>query len=325
MPFLDFFRNIFGKAPATPSQEPPQNSYEDNHQYSDSFRNPIWQNDEDEDDVSDFNRHQMNRYHFRIDSNPFEMTRFFENQMDHILKAMLEGFGNNFGDNSSIFTPFGTDEFAQFGNIERKSNKAGPRDEVMKPEYEIPNSRHFFDGFTNIFTMPERKINKGLCDDVLKPSYEMPDANHQKVDSDIDGKIESNQLAKILKDSSTLEPKKYEPFGGHIFQSGKSVSTQIIRRSDGSIEERRTFRDSSGNEETSVTRQIGDKKHVVITKKAKDGSQEQTEDIINMDENDLGGFNKRWFGYSTPNKPQLPTNNFEDDVWRKFFGPNPKL
>jgi hypothetical protein len=28
--------------------------YEDNQQYRDSFRNPIWQSEEDEDDINDF-------------------------------------------------------------------------------------------------------------------------------------------------------------------------------------------------------------------------------------------------------------------------------
>ena len=65
---------------------------------------------------------------------------------------------------------------------------------------------------------------------------------------------------------------------------GSSVSTQIVRRPDGSVEERRTVRDTDGNEETRITRQIGDKMHTIVTKKAKDGSEIKSEDIVNMDE-----------------------------------------
>lgn len=322
MPFLDFFRNFFSRGGV---QEPPQNRNEDNYQHRDSFRNPIWQNDEDEDDVSDF-RHPTNRYHFRIDSNPFEMTRFFETEMEHILRSLFssDGFGSNFGDNSGPFLPFGDDEFTHaFGNPENKSKYKGPRDEVMKPEYGVPHSRFGFDDFTSIFSIPNKKpSDKGLCDDIMKPSYKMPDSNHQKVDSDLDGKIKSDEIAKILKNPSALELQEPQ-FSGKSFQFGKSVSTQIIRRNDGSIEERRTFKDSSGNEETCVTRQIGDKKHTVITKKAKDGSQEQTEDIINMDENELNGFNEKWSAYSKT--PKQSITNFDHFPWHRFFGPNPKL
>lgn len=322
MPFLDFFRNFFSRGTV---QEPPQNRYEDNIN-RDSFRNPIWQNDEDEDDVSDF-RHPMNRYHFRIDSNPFEMTRFFETQMEHLLRSFFnnDGFGKNFGDNTNIFIPFRGDDFTHsFVTPDGRSNSNGPRDEVMKPEHGMPNSQFRFDDFTNIFSMPTKKSSKnGLCDDILKPSYEMPDSNNQKVDSDLDGKIKSDELAKIWKTPSVLELKESQ-FSTKNFQFGKSVSTQIIRRQDGSIEERRTIKDSSGNEETSITRQIGDKKHTITTKKAKDGSEEQTVDIINMDENELNGFHEKWLGYPKTSKQSI-TNLDDDFPWHKFFGPNPKL
>ena len=70
-----------------------------------------------------------------------------------------------------------------------------------------------------------------------------------------------------------------------LFRSfGTSVSTQIVKRPDGRIEERRTVKDSNGNEEVRVTRRIGDKLHTIITKKQKDGSETKSEDIVNMDE-----------------------------------------
>jgi hypothetical protein len=55
----------------------------------------------------------MNRYSFKIDSNPLEMTRFFESQMDHLLKSFFtfDGFGQNFGESTNMFTPFGGKNF----------------------------------------------------------------------------------------------------------------------------------------------------------------------------------------------------------------------
>ncbi|XP_011501091.1 PREDICTED: uncharacterized protein LOC105364766 isoform X2 [Ceratosolen solmsi marchali] len=324
MPFLDFFRSIFNKEAI---QEPPQNRFEDNYRYSDSFRNPIWQNDEDEneDDVSDF-RHPMNRYNFKIDSNPFEMTRFFEAQMEYLLKSFFsfDGFGKNFGNHTNIFIPFEDDNFMQeFSIYDGRSNGIGPRDEVMKPEYKATDPGFANDNFTSLFALPDVKPKtKGLCDALLKPSYEILDSNSDKVDSDLDGKIKSGELAEIWKAPSTSETVQPQ-FSVRNFTFGKSVSTQVIRRQDGSIEERRTVKDSNGNEETSITRQIGDQQHTIIKKKAKDGSEEQTENIINMDENELKGFDKKWLGFSkTPKQSNI---SLEDFPWQKFFGPNPKL
>lgn len=100
-------------------------------------------------------------------------------------------------------------------------------------------------------------------------------------------RIRSEELAKIWKAPSFSKFDSYSP-QINIHSFGSSVSTQIVKRPDGSIEERRTLRDSDGNEEIKITRQIGDKIHSIITKKSKDGSETKTEDIINMNESKLG-------------------------------------
>ncbi|XP_014204099.1 HCLS1-associated protein X-1 isoform X2 [Copidosoma floridanum] len=300
MPIFDFFRNFFGRG--SPDQEPSQNRINDEQRHRNSFRNPIWQTDEDDDDdVNDFGNHHQ----FRIFSDPFEMTRFFETQMDELLKNFFGGF-NGFGNDSNVF--FGN---ALPGPSSPEGNPIGPRDEVLKPSHDEPSSHFKFD-FNNILPMPADEP----LDDVLKPSYELPDG--QKQDSDIDGKLKSNELAKIWKNpAQDVQPSKPQ-FSFRSF--GKSVSTQFVRRPDGSLEQRRTVRDSDGNEETTVTRQIGDKVHTVVTKKAKDGSEIKSEDIVNMDENELQGFDEKWTKIQTPKK-----DSADDFPWHKFFGPNPKL
>ncbi|OXU30887.1 hypothetical protein TSAR_002608 [Trichomalopsis sarcophagae] len=317
MPFFEFFRNLFGKGPA---QEPPQHRFEEDQSYRDGFRNPIWQTDDDEDDISDFsNRHPANRFQFRIFSDPFEMTRFFETQMDDMMRNFF-GFGNGFGNNTNIFLPFGNENALPMPG-ENPVGK-GPRDEVLKAE--VPDSKLGLDDFISGLPFSDRKFGgKGPVDEVLKPSYEMPDSNSKKLDSDIDGKIKSDELAKIWKGPSTSQD--VESFTTtpqfSIRSFGSSVSTQIVRRPDGSMEERRTVRDSDGNEEIKITRQIGDKMHTIITKRAKDGSEVKSEDIVNMDENELRGFDEKWTRIRTP-----PEDNRGDGFpWHKFFGPNPKL
>lgn len=63
----------------------------------------------------------------------------------------------------------------------------------------------------------------------------------------------------------------------------KSVK-RYIRQSDGTVERTEIIRDNQGNEEKKVSRQLGDKTHIVVIKKDKDGIETKTEDIINMDE-----------------------------------------
>lgn len=101
-------------------------------------------------------------------------------------------------------------------------------------------------------------------------------------------RIKSDELAKIWKTPSSSAVDTYTaPPPAFSFRSfGSSMSTRIVRRADGSVEQHKTVRDSEGNEETTVTRQIGDKVHTVVSKRAKDGTEEKTEDIVNMNESE---------------------------------------
>lgn len=78
--------------------------------------------------------------------------------------------------------------------------------------------------------------------------------------------------------------KTVKPFVPRIFSTGKSIRKEIIRRSDGTVEQKQVFRDSEGNEETIVSKEIGDKKYVITTKKDKNGVETKSEDFFNMDE-----------------------------------------
>ena len=42
-----------------------------------------------------FDRQPNGGIHFQIFGDPFEMTRYFESQMDHMLKHFFDGFGQN--------------------------------------------------------------------------------------------------------------------------------------------------------------------------------------------------------------------------------------
>ncbi|XP_014221220.1 HCLS1-associated protein X-1-like [Trichogramma pretiosum] len=309
---FDFFRGIFGKSS---TQEPQPHRLRDDPRYGNNFRNPIWQtDDQDEDDINDFRG--QSRYQFRIFSDPFEMTRFFETQMDDLMKSFFGGFGlGNFGDRQFAIGPFEGSDNMLPPTVDDSKHKAGPRDEVLKPQFVNPES-HGFDNFS-IQLPGENADPKRLREDLLKPSYQLPDGNQQ--DTDIDGKVNSDELAKVWKSpNNSVQP--FSPSRKSFF-SAFSSSTQMIRRPDGSVEQRKTVRDNEGNEEISVTRQIGNKLHTITTRKANDGSETQSEDIVNMDENELKSFDEKWQTLQSP----LRESSQDDVPWYSFFGPYPKL
>lgn len=274
MSFFDFFRNFLG---TKHRNEPGTSGLGNDDSYRDSFRNPIWQSDEDDDDIDDF-RYPRSGMHFKIFSGPLEITRYFESQMDNMLKNFFFGFNNEF-----------------FGD---EANKALP------------------------FVTPEKDGN--LRDEMLK-SY--PDAfitdvpAEQKIDTDIDGKITKEEFSKMWNKGNVEIVKPIVPYS---FSTRRSVRKEIIRRSDGTIEQKQIIRDSEGNEEIIESKEIGDKKYVITTKKDKNGVETKSEDLFNIDESELKDFAQKW---TPPIKDNIDSDNttLNRFPWEKFFGPNPKL
>ena len=73
------------------------------------------------------------------------------------------------------------------------------------------------------------------------------------------------------------------------FTSQQFISCHFSQR----IEEKRTVRDSSGREETTVTRTIGDKSHSVTTRVDPSGIPETTETFTNVDEGSRAEFTEK--------------------------------
>ncbi|XP_053980782.1 uncharacterized protein LOC128877481 [Hylaeus volcanicus] len=251
MPFWDLVRGIFGGR----NSETPQNKWFFEHRDNydrDNFRNPIWQNDEDDDDVDDF-RHSRGGFHFHIFSDPLEITRYFESQMDNMLR--------NFEYNFNMF------EYGSEG--ENTFMKALP-------------------------SMPSGQEN--LRDKMLKPSTSL-DKVDPKLDVDLDGKVTVDNFSEVW--DKYNQPKSPEVF----------------------VTIKQKFRDSEGNEETIVSRQIGDKMYTVTTKKDKHGVETKEENLVNMDESELK--ENKWL--SLNKSGSFYNFNLNDFNWEKFFKPDPKL
>ncbi|XP_046354655.2 HCLS1-associated protein X-1-like isoform X1 [Haliotis rufescens] len=124
----------------------------------------------------------------------------------------------------------------------------------------------------------------------------------EKVDKDLDNDVEGKDLSKIL---SPMQPERRGmfPHGPGIFSHHGSVSITTIRGADGKLEQRKTVIDSDGNEETTVTRQVGDKSHTIRTKKDEFGVVEENQTMKNIDKDDLTSFDEQW-----QNKGRQPTD-----------------
>nr|CAH7714821.1 unnamed protein product [Callosobruchus chinensis] len=124
----------------------------------------------------------------------------------------------------------------------------------------------------------------GLREQFLKPGYEKPsDKRYEKVDKDLDDRVKSGNLDAILRDDST-EVTPYQKQSSTNFFYGKSKTMSTITHPDGSIETQECVRDNTGNEEVTSCRIFGDKQYCVIKKRDRNGKEEITEKLINMDE-----------------------------------------
>lgn len=268
MPFWDFIRDIFGKQNLEESKNNGFFNHEDNYDRN-SFRNPIWQNNEDDDDINDF-RHSRDNFHFHIFNDLREMTRlFFTSQMDDVLKNFMFEFGN---EDQDIYM-----------------NK-------------FP------------FTSPQKE---NLHDKMLKPSANL-DQPKPKLDMNLDVKINSDNFSEIWDQYN--ESKSPEVFVPDQHVNKKSMYKMYVRKFNGTIERKKVFRDSEGNEETILSQQIGDKIHTIITKRDKHGVETKTENFDNIDESEL--IRKEWLPSSSNSSFYYSRLNYFP--WEKFFK-DPKL
>ncbi|KYN44583.1 hypothetical protein ALC56_01026, partial [Trachymyrmex septentrionalis] len=190
-------------------------------------------------------------------------------------------------------------------------------DNMLKNFFKFNNT--FFDDRAITFAAPEK--NDNLRDRMLKSepdTFAIADEIKKKVDTDLDGRSPA-EFSKMW-NKGNMEITK--PFIS-TFSIGKSVRKEIIHRADGTIEKKQVIRDNEGNEETVISKEANNKTYVVTIKRDKNGVETRSEDLFNMDENELKDFNQKWESSVKDNiHGHNSTYRFP---WEKFFGPNPKL
>ncbi|XP_059143374.1 HCLS1-associated protein X-1-like [Physella acuta] len=163
--------------------------------------------------------------------------------------------------------------------------------------------------------------------------FAVPPTSDGLGDTDLDGKIPDNKLLDIIKAPSeeiqAVEPYRHSKPG--FFSSTKSYSFSRIMGPDGKVEKKEVVRDSSGREETTVTRSVGDKSYSFTTIRKPDGTQEERETINNLNETEINRFKDLWNepakpSLIAPEKPSLiappmsELNPEDKDLFSKLFG-----
>lgn len=191
------------------------------------------------------------------------------------------------------------------GQTQEHPGKRNPRDFMLKDG-----------GGESIITPPIHRESDAESPSVAVPSrprdemstlfenfFNVPRWNRirpqDKKDTDLDEESPNGaEIADLFKGGGEAQrpvkdPSQSRPFS---FFSRNSVSIKTVIGPDGVMEERRTVRDSSGREETTVTRRIGDSSHSVTTVKDETGRVEKCETFENVDKDKLSDFDRHWGG-----------------------------
>uniref|UniRef100_A0A2M4APE1 Uncharacterized protein n=1 Tax=Anopheles triannulatus TaxID=58253 RepID=A0A2M4APE1_9DIPT len=219
----------------------------------DEFRKPIWLEEDDSDDELFDNR---KLFGVQVFTNPLEMQKYFEHQMQEMMKSLEE-----YDDTGRLFDYDLKQEFLKPGYeppLERGEIK---RDTDLDGEI-YPDQLHTL--LQRISPelkelLPRQPQNEGNSN-AIQRRKSMTDED--KVMDWIHGIKEQQQQSAAPPPAfrRNNSPKQRFHEGG-IFEGAfqgprmfsQSVVSQTIRRPDGSYETRRTVRDSEGNTKTTIT------------------------------------------------------------------------
>ncbi|KAK3602361.1 hypothetical protein CHS0354_013359 [Potamilus streckersoni] len=206
-------------------------------------------------------------------------------QFHREMKRQMEEFNNEF---EQLFMNFGHPLIPPAINLpEKEPSPNNPRDHMLKDSESNEDVSKSKWGHRSRPALPFGNFFSWTQDAIPQ----------KKEDRDLDGDVDKYGISSIFENADVrandfLDNGQQQPHG-FPRSFGRSWSSVTVRGADGKTETRQTVRDSSGNEETTVTRTIGDQSYIVTTKD-KDGQCETVETFQNMDEKDIANFNAQW-------------------------------
>ena len=301
----DLLRNMFRGFFGFPRHQDDWTRFNERRQFRDS--------DEDDDDT-DYDPHshgiqETNPRGFTVYTDPLELHKYFDQQMDE----MLQMFGQSFG----------------FGGLGSSRERFG-------------------DGF-GVFSPPQRRMlpfedqtsESASSDDHARDFMLRDEPGQPRVDTEVDwDKLDREEIDRLM----TRESRDFgrglrspdlrgsgsvqTPGGGFSFQSfSSSVSERSVTRPHGGVETTRTVRSSDGSEEVTVTRRRGDQAHQQVTRRDKAGATVTEENLVNIQEADLETFKKSFDSPSIQQQEDVRRNMIQappgdsayTKIWDKFF------
>ncbi|XP_015224182.2 HCLS1-associated protein X-1 isoform X1 [Lepisosteus oculatus] len=223
MSLFDLFRGFFGF---------PRGSYPGDRRRDPFFEGMTRDDDDDDDDEGEDEEALRFGFSFGPGGMHFEEPAAFR-ELFREVEELLAGVGRWDGLPSS--TPFAIPSIEAPGRQERGRS---PRDFMLRHPDSTPSSDQ---GDREPPSGPFSKF-----DDVWRGGlWRAEEGEPLKQDGDLDSQVSSEGLEKILTPAQPRAKSK------SFF---KSVTVTKVVSPDGTVEERRTVRDSQGNEETTVTR-----------------------------------------------------------------------
>ena len=307
--FRSIFRQMFGfQNPGGHHHHNREDFYQEDREDVDQRRGPVFHHDSEhprDDDSFNFSSRGFNVY-----TDPFEMNRFFDQQLDEMLKM----FGQSFG--------FRPDPGVWYGVL--GDNKMIP---LVEPEDDVGPS-HGRD-----FMLKDDGQQPRVDTEVDSGNVDMRELDRLMKYRDNPG-LPAHQEQKPTNLLDLFSPPSFDrresPSGGrrNFYSFGSSLSQRSVSGPDGRLETTRTVRNSDGSEVVTVTKQLGDKSYEIVTNRSKDGSVSTEEKLVNIAENELDKFKEDL----KENKQQLRPQPRDDmirrppahdellpSLWRKFF------
>ena len=304
--FRSIFRQMFGFPNTGGHNHTREDLYQEDREEFDPRRGQPQPFHHESRDNDGFN---FNSRGFNVLTDPLEMNRFFDQQLDEMLKM----FGHSFG--------FGSGR--NYGGL--GDNRMIPLEEPDNDDQSYPRDFMLKDGQQPRVDTEVDSDNVDMRElDQLMKYRDSPGRPHHQ----------DQNPANIwgLFSPPSFDRREMPNEGGHgpsnFYSFGSSMTQRSVTGPDGRLETTRTVRNSDGSEVVTVTKQMGDKSYEQITNRSKDGSISTEEKLVNISESELEKFKEDL----KDNKQQLrlqprddmmrrpPTHdNLLPSLWKKFF------
>jgi len=239
---------------------------------------------------------------FSVYTDPIEIHRFFEQEMDNMLRNF--GFGKVIGGGFS----FGLDSRDGFPSFDdpnkiREENEVSPRSFMLKED--------------------AGQIKK---DDEV-------DSNNIDLDSLFGQKYQNNETKEKMEPSIRIGDSSLFGSGSlpNFMTTGSFITEESSSTLNGGYRSSRTVRNSDGSSEVTTTRRIGDQTHQQKICTDKEGNTTTQNQFTNIKEEELDQFESKWKGESNSNIQDRqihprnrmispPNDRLYESLWSKFWG-----